>query len=130
MSISRKKSHHHYPKKNSQIKAKKIENVLEKQMIVDLEKRISLNVGNFLVLTEEGDPTQIALAHQKAKSEFIKFGPEMARIAQRLGGEVSYVVAEFLDSVDVVLHCSEMLDDDKVSRCFYSTQRLEAELKL
>ncbi len=129
MTISRKKDFQNYPKKVSQ-QTKKVENVLEKQMLVDLEKRISLNVGQFLVLTEEGDPTQIALAHQKAKSDFLKFAPEMSRIALHLGGEISYVVADFLDSVDVVLHCREMLDDDKVARCFHSTQRLQAELKL
>ena len=128
MTISRKKGPQNYPKKISQYKTKKIENVLEKQMIVDLEKRISIHVGQFLVLTEEGDPTQIALAHQKAKSEFLKFAPEMSRLALRLGGEISYVVADFLDSVDVVLH-NDFLDEEKISRCFHTTQRLQAELK-
>jgi hypothetical protein len=128
MTISRKKSPANYPKKISQQKPKKIENALEKQILVDLEKRISLNVGSYLVLTEEGDPTQIALAHQKAKSEFLKFAPEMSRLALRLGGEISYVVADFLDSVDVVLH-NDLLDEDKISRCFHTTQRLQAELK-
>ncbi|HUD01236.1 MAG TPA: hypothetical protein VMR37_02840 [Rhabdochlamydiaceae bacterium] len=128
MTISRKKGPQNYPKKPPQYKTKKIENVLEKQMIVDLEKRISLHVGQYLVLTEEGEPTQIALAHQKAKSEFLKFAPEMSRLALHLGGEISYVVADFLDSVDIVLH-NELLDEDKISRCFHTTQRLQAELK-
>jgi len=128
MTISRKKSPTNYPKKISQQKNKKVENALEKQILVDLEKRISLNVGSYLVLTEEGDPTQIALAHQKAKSEFLKFAPEMSRLALRLGGEISYVVADFLDSVDVVLH-NDLLDEDKISRCFHTTQRLQAELR-
>jgi len=128
MSISRKKEPANYPKKIPQQKVKKIENALEKQMLVDLEKRISLNVGQFLVLTEEGDPTQIALAHQRAKSEFLKFAPEMSRLALHLGGEISYVVADFLDSMDVVLH-NDFLDEEKVSRCFHTTQRLQSELK-
>lgn len=130
MSISKKKGSQPYSKKISQPKVKKVENALEKQMLVDMEKRISLNVGQFLVLTEEGDPTQIALAHQKAKSEFMKFAPEMSRLALRLGGDISHVVADFLDSVDIVLHSSEFLDEDKVSRCFHTTARLQAELKL
>jgi hypothetical protein len=128
MSISRKKESPNYPKKIPQQKVKNVENALEKQMLVDLEKRISLNVGQFLVLTEEGDPTQIALAHQRAKSEFLKFAPEMSRIALHLGGEISNVVADFLDSVDVVLH-NEFLDEEKVTRCFHTTQRLQSELK-
>ena len=129
MAISRKKSSSNYVKKAAQPKAKRAENLLEKQMLGDLEKRISMNVGSFLVLTEEGDPTQIALAHQKAKSEFLKFGPEMYKIADRLGGQISYVVADFLESIDVVLHSSEFLDEEKISNCFYTTQRLQQELK-
>ena len=129
MTISRKKEPLNYPKKISKSKIKKIEHVLEKQMLTDLEKRISLNVGSYLVLTEEGNPTQIALAHQKAKSEFLKFAPEMSRLALHLGGEISVVVADYLDSIDIVLH-NEMLDEDKISRCFHTTQRLQAELKL
>ncbi len=128
MSISRKKQSQNYPKKIPQQKTKEIENALEKQKLVDLEKRISLNVGQYLVLTEEGDPTQIALAHQRAKSEFLKFAPEMSRLALHLGGEISYVVADFLDSIDVVLH-NDFLDEEKVSRCFHTTQRLQSQLK-
>ena len=130
MTISRKKDPSNFPRKATVQKPKKIAHVLEKQMLVDLEKRISLNVGQFLVLTEEGDLTQIALAHQRAKSEFLKFAPEMSRLALHLGGEIGQVVADYLESVDVVLHSSEMLDDDKVARCFHTTQRLQSELKL
>ena len=107
-----------------------IKDVLEKQMLVDLEKKISLHVGSFLVLSEEGDPTQIALAHQKAKSDFMKFGPEMHRIAEQLGGDILHVVSEYLESIDVVLHTTAFLDDEKISQCFYKTQKLEAKLKL
>lgn len=122
-------------KKISQMEHKKslikqpVQDVLEKQMLVDLEKRISLNVGSFLVLSEEGDPTQIALAHQKAKSDFLKFGPEMHRLAQQLGGEILYTVSEYLDSIDTVLHTAEYLDDEKISRCFRTTQKLGRVLK-
>lgn len=131
MVISRKKkSAHYHPKKITHAKLKKIVHPLEKQMLGDLEKLISLNVGQFLVLTEEGEPTQIALAHQKAKSDFLKYAPEMSRIALHLGGEISEVVADFLDSVDVVLHSAEFLDEDKVARCFHTTSRLQAHLKL
>ncbi len=129
MAIPRKKKTIKYDK-NTIIQPIKMENYLKKQMLEDLEKRISLNVGNFLVLSEEGDPTQIALAHQKAKSEFLKFGPEMHKIAQTIGGNLQYAVADFLDSIDIVLHCAEFLDDDKISRCFHTTQTLEAELRL
>lgn len=128
MSISRKKEPSNYSKKLPQNKIKKREHALEKQMLIDLERQISLHVGQFLVLTEEGDLTQTALAHQKAKSEFLKHSSEMSRLALQLGGEISQVVADFLDSVDTVLH-QAMLDEEKVSRCFQATQRLQTELK-
>lgn len=103
--------------------------VLEKQMLNDLEKRISLNVGSFLVLTEEGEPTQIALAHQKAKSELIKFGPEMHKIAEKIGGTLPQMVDDYLESVDNLLHSgSGWIDEETISRCFHTTQKLESEL--
>jgi len=129
MASTRKKASQYSPKKKTIQKDKFPENVLELQMLNDLEKRISLNVGSFLVLTEEGDPTQIALAHQKAKNEFMKFGPEMHKIAMRIGGEIPTVVADFLESIDIILHCSGFLDEDKIAHCYNSTQRLVTELK-
>jgi hypothetical protein len=103
---------------------------IEKQMLCDLEKRISLHVGNFLVLTEEGEPTQIALAHQKAKSELLKFGPEMNKIATHLGGTLPNAVQDFLESMDSVLHASMgWIDDELLSLCFHTTQKLQSELK-
>lgn len=118
MAISKRKEPDNYSKK-----------IIEKQMLEDLEHRISLNLGNYIVLTEEGDPQQIAMAHQKAKSEFIKFGPEMHKIAQHIGGSISDAVDAYLSSVDTLLHTSGWLDDDTISQCFDTTQRLESELK-
>lgn len=127
MAISKKKSIQNYPKK-SQIKKTRVDNALERQMLMDLERRISLNVGNFLVLTEEGTPTQIALAHQKAKTEFLKFGSEMSKLANQVGGLLPDTVSEFLDSVDTVLYCG-LLDEEKINQCFSTTQKLQSELK-
>lgn len=124
MSISRRKSKKKFPVQ------KMIPPIsIEKQMLSDLEKRINLNLGNYLVLTEEGDPTQIALAQQKAKSEFHKFGPEMHRIAQKVGGRIPDVVSTYLESVDSVLHCScGWIDDEVISQCFHCAEDLESEL--
>ncbi len=127
MATQKKKQSTEFRRKASQ--KEPIKDVLEKQMLVDLEKKINLHVGSFLVLTEEGDPTQIALAHQRAKSDFMKFGPEMHRLAQELGGEILYIVSEYLESIDTVLHTADFLDDEKVSHCFRTTQKLEARLK-
>lgn len=126
MVISRKSKKANYQQKKEPLK----ENLMAKQMLNDLKQRISLNVGNFLVLSEEGDPGQIALAHQKAKSEFLKFGPEMHKIAVHLEGNLVQFVDEYLESVDSILHTtSGFLDDDLISQCFHVTRKLESELR-
>jgi hypothetical protein len=128
MGISKKKAH---IRSGTEQKAVDSEQMLQKQLLGDLERRISMNLGSFLVLTEEGDPTQIALAHQKAKSEFRKFGPEMAKIANVIGGDLPNVVHEYLDSVDILLHSNlAWLDEETIARCFDTTQKLESALRI
>lgn len=101
----------------------------ERQILENLEEHISANVDSFLILSEEGDPTQIALAYQKAKNEFIKFAPQMHRIAEQIGGDLPIFVDDFLESIDSVLHGQGMLDDDQISRCMDTIARLKAKLK-
>ncbi len=116
-------------KKKSSAKIKKTIKTHERQRLENLEELISLNLGSLLVLSEEGDPTQIALAYQQAKNEFLKLGPEMHRIAREIGGDLFWIVADFLESIDVVLHKQGMLDEDKITHCLSTTERLKAELK-
>jgi hypothetical protein len=101
----------------------------EMEQIEKIEQRISLHVDSFLVLSEEGDPTQIALAFQRAKSEFLKGGPEMHRLAVQIGGDLPTIVDDFLESVDVVLHGQGMLNEDLITHCLDLKARLKAELK-
>lgn len=129
MTVSKKKIIKKYLKKPTYQKTKKYPLPYERQLLVCLEQEISLNVDSFFVLSEEGDPTQIALAYQKAKNEFMKLGPEMHRIALKLGGDLPYVVADFLESIDIVLHGQGMLDEEKIIHCLDTTARLKAELK-
>ncbi len=100
--------------------------VLQKQNLSDLERRISMHVGNFLVLIEEGSQTQIEQAKQKAQSELLKIGPDMEKVAQEIGGKFPVFVRDYLDSVDSILHsASGFVDDAKITRCFNTTQKLE-----
>ncbi len=104
---------------------------INKQILGDLEKKISLHLDSFLVLTEEGEPTQIAMAQQKAKSELLKFGPQMSKIAEKVGGELPEVVDDFLDSINTILHGSSgMLDEEKISHCVSKTEELKSQLNL
>ena len=98
----------------------------QKQQLYDMEHRISMQLGNFLVLIEEGTPTQITYAKQRATSELLKIGPDMEKIAQEVGGKIPLFVHDFLDSVDNILHsASGFVDEAKIARCFNSTQKLE-----
>ncbi len=123
MKISKKKHIKNFSALKSRIKNP------ERELLENIEQQLSLSVDSFLILSEEGDPTQIALAFQKAKNDLVKFGPELLRIAVRIGGDLPTVVADFLESVDIVLHGQGMLDEDLITHCLDSTARLKAELK-
>ncbi len=97
-----------------------------KQNLSDLEHRITMRLGSFLILIEEGTPPQILNAKQRAISDLIKIGPDMEKIAQEIGGKLPVFVHEFLDSVDTILHSpTGFVDEAKIARCFSSTQKLE-----
>lgn len=102
---------------------------LDVQLIETIEQRISLNINNFLVLSEEGNPGQIAFAFQTAKNEFLKFAPEMIRLASKVGGDLPTFVNDFIESIDIILHGTGMLNEDLISRCYDTTARLKAEIK-
>ncbi len=125
MKISKKK-HLRKITKNKTTNALKDHDV---ELLAKLEQRLSLNVDSFLVLSEEGDPTQVALAYQKAKNEYQKVGPKMHRIAMEIGGDFPSVVADFLESIDRVLHGKQILDEDVIMHCLDTTARLKAELR-
>ena len=125
MKISKKK----HIKKTELVKNRMVIKSHEMELLQKIQQRISLSVDSFLVLSEEGDPTQIAFAFQRAKNEFLKYGPEMLRLSSRIGGDLPAVVVDFLESIDTVLHGKGMLDEELISHCLDSTARLKAELK-
>ena len=108
--ISNKKSHDH-------------------EQIKMLEQRISIELNNFLVLSEEGDPTQIAFALCKAKREFVTLAPEMHRISEKIGGDLPYYVADYIESVDSILHSHELIDEETINSCLSHRAKLKEELR-
>ncbi len=100
------------------------------QELLDLEHKIRADFGTFLVLKEEGNHMQIERAKQKARTDLLKYGPDMSRIAQKLGGSLPRAVHNFLQSIDAVIHSATgWIDDDKIIHCYNSTEALEHELK-
>jgi hypothetical protein len=124
MSLERKKA------KPSQ--SKNIESgALLKQKMADIEHRMSLDVGALLVLISEGTPQQVILANQRTKSDLIKFGPDMQKIALEMGGKIPKIVDDYLDSIDSIVHSATgWIDEAKIVHCYNMTQKLQKELGL
>src|SRR5262249_11133194 len=102
---------------------------LYKQTLYDLKHKISANVGSIIVLFEERNLNQLAIAQQKAKSDFLKHASEMQKIAQKMGERYLRSVRDYLDSVDIIVRSnSEWLDEAKIRNCYMMTERLEKEL--
>jgi hypothetical protein len=102
---------------------------LHKQALHDLKHKISSDIGSLIVLYEEGNPTQITQAQQKAKSDFLKHSTEMQKIAQKMGERYLRAVRDYLDSVDIIVHSNATwLDEAKISHCYTMTERLEKEI--
>ena len=104
---------------------------MNNQELEDLERRISSDIGSFLVLLEQGNAEQVSEASQKARSDFLKIGPDMQKLANRMGGIFPKFVGDFLISIDNILHTgTNWLDDAKIKDCYSATQRLEEALRL
>ncbi len=100
--------------------------VLEKQRLSDMEHKISADVGNFIVLLEEGTSTEIDNARKRARGDLLKWGTEMQQIAQTLGSNYVEAVSGYINTIDTVLHCPpDFVDEEKVSECFQVTRKLE-----
>lgn len=109
---------------------------LNKQRLSDLETMIQSDVGQLLSSAKEGSNPNISAISQKTKTDFLKFGPDMQKIADELGGAFPKKVSVFLSSIDKVLHSQKedsatfhfLVDDAKIKSCFKATQSLEQAL--
>lgn len=104
---------------------------LLKQKIADIEQKLSMNIGALLVLLAEGTAEQVAQISKKTKTDLLKFGPDMEKLAEEMGGKLPNVVHDYLDSVDSIIHsASGWIDEAKITRCYAMTQKLHKELNL
>jgi hypothetical protein len=107
------------------------EKLLEKQQVKDLGHKMNLNLNSFLVLREEGNPHQLALASQKAKSDLLKYGPDMYRLAQDIGGSLPSAVENYINSISAILHSAFGWIDEAIIHDYYiASQRLAHEIHL
>ena len=99
---------------------------LQKQLLHDIEHKLSIDLGQFLLLIEEGKPEEIDHAQKMARGDLLKYGPEMQKLAQTLGAEYPNVVFQFLDSVDNLVHCPiNFVDEVKINLCYKTMRTLE-----
>lgn len=101
---------------------------IEKQKLKDLEHIISIDLGTYLVLVEEGTAQQAAMARQKTRSALLKYGPDMFKLAQEIGDPYPGFVEHFLHSIDDLIHTTGWIDDAQIKECFRATQKLEKAL--
>ncbi len=104
---------------------------LMRQQMNDEKRRLTMHIGNYLVLLEEGTPEQISLAKQKARSELLKLGPEMEKLAADMGEKYSVLLREFLDSTEGILYSATgWIDEAKITLYFNAEQKFEKAISL
>ena len=103
---------------------------LTRQQIIDLEHRLSADIGAFLVLLEEGTAQQISQAALRAKSDFLKLNGEIKKLSEAIGGNLPSLVSHFISTIDKILHTNtNYMDQALKTECYKATQRLESALK-
>lgn len=114
----------YHPRKRS----KNIE--LQKTALHDIKHKISTDIGTLVVLIKDGNADQIPIAQQKAKNDFAKHAEEMNKIAQKMGDHYAKAVRDYLDSVDVIIHCNTAwIDEAKIRHCYAMSEKLEKEIR-
>lgn len=103
---------------------------MDKQVLQYLESLLAKDVGEFLVLLEEGNTSQIEDVKVKARGALLKYGPEMKTLSDRIGEGFPETVEAFLNSIDLILHAAPgWIDEAKIFDCYNKTERLEKELR-
>ncbi len=99
---------------------------LMRQEMSDEKRRISMHIGNFLVLLEEGTTEQAAMAKQKARNELLKIGPAMEKLAMDMGEKYTVLLREFLTSIEGILYAaSGFVDGAKITNYYNAEQKFE-----
>lgn len=110
---------------------------VHKQQLVDLEHRLSADLGELLIFLKEGSLQKLKDSSLQTKSDLLKLGPDMQKIALDLGAPYPKMVHAFLDSIDKILIAQSngtpspfylWIDEAKIQNCHYATQRLERAL--
>ncbi len=102
---------------------------LQKQQLGDFEHLLNLDLGSLLVLNEEGTGKQIEQARQKLRSDLLKYGSDMKKLAGDMGEDYSETVDEFITSASTILSAVENVDPSTVKDHHKITEFLEKMVK-
>lgn len=102
---------------------------LQKQMLEDFEKLLKNDLGSLMALNGEGSSKQLEAARNKIRGDLLKYAPEMKKMAEKMGGQFSGAVDEFLKSIDGVLgSMGQWVDQAKVNDHFKAVHKLDNQL--
>lgn len=109
---------------------KKLGKAAMMQQMKDLQHKIQMEVSAYIVLIEEGSKEQIILAHNRAKSALLKYGPDLKKMAHQGEQEIIDLINQYLDSVDSMVHCQiNEIDQGRTNRLYESNQKLQKKLR-
>jgi len=89
-------------KKYNQRRSKNVMKVY-RQDLQQLENKIQTSVSAFIMASKEGSSSKTHTLYQQAKNNVAKFGPEMEKVADEMGGIFPKRVKDFLRTIDKVL---------------------------
>lgn len=106
---------------------------LNKQKLIDLEHQIKSDMGELFLFLKEGSKEDILRSSKKTKTDLLKLGPDMEKVAADIGGRLPKIVYHFLHTIDTILpnpnnsmNFNELwFDESKIRSCYVATQKLE-----
>lgn len=102
---------------------------IQKQALHDLEHQLKSSMHCLLLLIEQGNTEQFNTEKVKVKSELLKHGDAMQKLATDLGHRYLTAVKNFLQGIDTIVHTEgQWVDQDKIRHCYLVTQALEKEI--
>ncbi len=100
--------------------------LIPKQMLLDLHRRISAEVGALILCIEQREIPRVSALQLQLRSDFQKHKDEMTKAAEILGTSTVHAVRQFLNTVDKLLHTQpELIDPATVHDCYTTREELE-----
>src|SRR3990167_3204544 len=76
---------------------------LQKRQLQDFEHMLDMDLGSFLILSEEGTVKQIATARAKMRSDLLKYGSDMEAIGRDLGEGFPEYIRNYLKTMTLII---------------------------